>query len=257
MLRPPALTPPRPQAAQESGDLAMLAMEKMRSAFEKMDTGINHVFKFGEKVQQIGKIVEVITNIARQTNMLALNATIEAARAGEYGKGFAVVADEVRKLAESTAKSAEAITQLTEEIKEESSRVVASMRESTHGINEGREDTATINRSLQGIMQMIQNAANKTKDISDLSQVQAEGARDMVRAMDEIAKVTHENASSTQQVSAATEQQTASMQEMASSAQELNQLSDELKALISRFRISEDQLPPQTESDREAWNQTR
>jgi len=235
------------QAAQESGDLAMLAMEKMKSAFEKMDTGINHVFKFGEKVQQIGKIVEVITNIARQTNLLALNATIEAARAGEYGKGFAVVADEVRKLAENTAKSAEAITQLTEEIKEESSRVVASMRESTHGINEGREDTATINRSLQAIMQMIQNAAGKTKDISDLSQVQAEGARDMVRAMDEIAKVTHENASSTEEVSAATEQQTASMQEMASSALELNQLSEELKALISRFRISEDQSSPHGE----------
>ena len=230
------------QAAQDSGDLAMLTMEKMQSSFEKMDTGINHVFKFSEKVQQIGKIVEVITNIARQTNLLALNATIEAARAGEYGKGFAVVADEVRKLAENTAQSTEAITTIVEEIKDESGRVVDSMRESTQSINEGREDLATINQSLEGVVMMIQNAANKVKDISDLSQVQAEGARDMVRAMDEIAKVTHENASSTQQVSAATQEQTASMQEMASSAQELSQLSDELKALIRRFRISEDQF---------------
>lgn len=225
-------------AAQDSGDLAMLTMQKMQSSFEKMDTGINHVFKFSGKVQQIGKIVEVITNIARQTNLLALNATIEAARAGEYGKGFAVVADEVRKLAENTAKSAEAITNLVEEIKDESGRVVESMRESTQGLNEGREDLMTINRSLEGIMTMIQNAANKVKDISDLSQVQAEGARDMVRAMDEIAKVTHENASGTEEVSAATQEQAASMEEMASSAQELNQLSDELKALISRFKIS-------------------
>jgi len=234
-------------AAQDSGDLARLAMEKMQSSFEKMDAGINQVFTFSDKVQQIGKIVEVITNIARQTNLLALNATIEAARAGEYGKGFAVVADEVRKLAENTAQSTEAITQLVEEIREESGRVAEGMRESTQGINEGREDLATINRSLEGIMQMIQNAANKVKDISDLSQVQAEGARDMVRAMDEIAKVTHENASSTQEVSAATQEQTASMQEMASSAQQLNQLSEELRALISRFRISEDQPPPNGE----------
>lgn len=232
------------QAAQDSGDLAMLAMEKMRSAFEKMDTGISHVFKYGEKIMQVGKIVEVITNIARQTNLLALNATIEAARAGEYGKGFAVVADEVRKLAENTAKSTEAITTLVEEIKEESGRVVASMRESTQGINEGREDLATINQSLQGIMQMIQNAASKVKDISDLSQVQAEGARDMVRAMDEIAKVTHENASSTEEVSAATQEQTASMEEMTSAAHELSQLSEELKALISRFKVSDDQVMP-------------
>ena len=100
------------QKAQGSGELAGMAMDKKKQVFEKMANSQEMVVLFGQKPQRIGKIVEMITNIARQTNLLALNATIEAARAGEYGKGFAVVADEVRKLAESTSSSAEQITDL-------------------------------------------------------------------------------------------------------------------------------------------------
>jgi len=224
-------------AANEGGDLAALAMEKMRGVFEKMEGSVDVVIEFSDKFQRIGKIVEVITNIARQTNLLALNATIEAARAGEYGRGFAVVADEVRKLAESTAESAEQITDLVDEIRDESQRVVGGMKESAQDISEGRDDLRTINQSLQGIVQMMSNAANKVKDISDLSQVQAEGAGDMVRSMDEIARVTKENALSTEEVSAATQEQTASMEEMASAATELSGLGDDLRTLISHFRL--------------------
>ena len=228
--------------AQQSGELANLAMEKMKMVFEKMAGSQEMVVRFGEKTKRIGKIVEMITNIARQTNLLALNATIEAARAGEYGKGFAVVADEVRKLAESTSNSAEQITDLVAEIEAESERVVSNMKETANHIAEGREDIGTINESLAEIVHMVTTAAEKVKDISTLSQVQAEGARELVRSIDEIAKVAHDNASSTQEVSAATEQQTASMQEMASAAQELARLSDDLKGVVSRFRLDAEHI---------------
>jgi len=229
--------------AQGSGELANLAMAKMKQVFEKMANSQEMVVRFGEKTQRIVKIVEMITNIARQTNLLALNATIEAARAGEYGKGFAVVADEVRKLAESTSNSAEQITDLTHEIATEAERVVSSMRETAQNIAEGREDIGTINQSLAEIVEMVTDAADKVRNIAELSQVQAEGAKQLVRGIDEIAKVAHDNASSTEEVSAATEEQTASMQEMASSAQELYHQSDELKAVVSKFRLDAERVP--------------
>jgi methyl-accepting chemotaxis protein len=228
--------------AQQSGELANLAMEKMKQVFERMANSQEMVFKFGEKTKQIGKIVEMITNIARQTNLLALNATIEAARAGDYGKGFAVVADEVRKLAESTSTAAEQITDLVSEIEHESERVVSSMKETAQNIAEGREDLGTISLSLEEIVQMVTTAADKVRNISDLAQIQAEGAKELVRSIDEIAKVAHENATSIEQVSTVTQEQTAAMEDMSRATQELSQTADRLKGQVSRFRLDTERL---------------
>ncbi|GEM_PF-2190338 len=127
--------------------------------------------RLGESSQQIGKIVNSISQIAAQTNLLALNATIEAARAGEHGQGFAVVADEVRKLAERSASATEEISDIVSTIKDEISRVITTMDSGTQEVVEGTQLAAEaktnliaiieVSREMNGLIQNITRAAKK------------------------------------------------------------------------------------------------
>ena len=113
--------------AERGNELSKETVKQMSSVAETVAKSAEIVRHLGENSKEIGSIVEVITNIAGQTNLLALNAAIEAARAGEQGRGFAVVADEVRKLAEESQKAAEKIGERIHSIQETTSQAVTAM----------------------------------------------------------------------------------------------------------------------------------
>jgi methyl-accepting chemotaxis protein len=95
------------EANQKAGagvDVSRLAIEKMRTVFERVENAASRVFELEAKTRHVHQITGMITSVAQRTNLLSLNASIEAARAGEAGRGFSVVADEIRKLAESAGR---------------------------------------------------------------------------------------------------------------------------------------------------------
>ena len=226
--------------AQQGNELVKQTMDLMKEFLDTVEYTGQQFAELNGKLQQVGKIADIIVEIARQTNMLALNASIEAVRAGEYGKGFTVVAEEVRKLADGTSRSASEIIDLVTLIKEDSVKVRDTFATSSRQINEGKKKINSTAGVFQSIVQTVIEAERKANSIADLSSMQTEGAQKMVKTIDDIAKVAEDNAAATEQVSAATEEQSAAMQEMAAASRELAALAAELLQAVERFRLPED-----------------
>ncbi len=228
------------QKANSGVDVSRLAIEKMRSVFERVENAGGNVFQLEAKTRHVHQITEIITSVASRTNLLSLNASIEAARAGEAGRGFAVVADEIRKLAESAARSADEISKLVGEIEADTQSVADEMRESGQVITEGREDVNTIAASLEQIRSAVGEAAGRAEEIFQEADNQARDAEKMVQSMDEVSKVSLVNASAVEEVAELARRQMETVGDMSGASESLNGLSDQLDAIVARFRIKND-----------------
>jgi len=223
------------QKANAGVDVSRLAIEKMRSVFERVEQAGGNVFQLEAKTRHVHQITEMITSVASRTNLLSLNASIEAARAGEAGRGFAVVADEIRKLAESAARSADEISKLVGEIEADTQSVADEMRESGQMISEGREDVNTIAASLEQIRSAVGEAAGRAEEIFQEADDQARTAETMVQSMDEVAKVSLVNASAVEEVAELARQQQEAVAEMTGASSSLAELSGDLANMVGRF----------------------
>jgi methyl-accepting chemotaxis protein len=224
------------QKAHSGVDVSRLALEKMKTVFQRVEQAGGLVFQLESKTRHVHQITEMIHSVAQRTNLLSLNASIEAARAGEAGRGFSVVADEIRKLAESSGRSAEEISKLMHEIQAETAQVADEMRQSSVVIGEGRDDVNTIAHSLEQIQSAVQEAASRAEEIFQEADAQARDAERMVGAMDEIARVAVANGTAIRDVSDAAQVQLGAMVETASSAQALTELAEEMRGVLRRFR---------------------
>ncbi|MGO9952475.1 MAG: methyl-accepting chemotaxis protein [Dissulfurispiraceae bacterium] len=162
--------------AKEGEHIVNKSVTEVQTIAEKVSESAELIKTLGERSKQIGNIVDVIKDIADQTNLLALNAAIEAARAGEQGRGFAVVADEVRKLAERTTKATLEISEMIQSIQGEVDKAVMSTDHATAQVKVG-VDLSTqaggalmkIVGSVDGLHNMVQQIASATEEMSQVS----------------------------------------------------------------------------------------
>ena len=195
------------------------------------------VDKLGESSQEIGQIVDTISNIAAQTNLLALNAAIEAARAGEAGRGFAVVAEEVRKLAEESSTAAQKISELINGIQAETSKAVASMQQGRTAVITGAESVEGLREVFAKINVLVNNVSEQ---VTAMSQGVDRVAANASTVTDNITLINAQGmavAEEMQNVSAATEEQSASAEEIASASDALAKLASEQQASLQRFKF--------------------
>ena len=219
-------------AAKNSGQIAKEGGAVVRDTVEGMDRIAKVVKKSADTVQalgnssnQIGEIVQVIDDIADQTNLLALNAAIEAARAGEQGRGFAVVADEVRKLAERTTKATKEIASMIKQIQHDTTEAVESMNEGTKEVEKGKILADKAGASLEQIIK-------STDEVMDIIAMLAAATNEQSAASEQISK-------NVESINNVAQESASGIQQIAKASEDLNRLTNSLEEAVSQFKIND------------------
>jgi len=208
--------------AKEGGKVIIDTIAGMNRIAEVVKTSAITVHALGNSSDKIGEIVQVIDDIADQTNLLALNAAIEAARAGEQGRGFAVVADEVRKLAERTTKATKEIAVMIKTIQKDTAGAVDSMEKGTIEVEKGKLLADEASNSLNLIIAGSEDVVNISTQVAAASEEQAATAEQISKNIESINKVTNDNSEGVLQI--------------AKAAAELNRLTESLQEIVSKFK---------------------
>jgi twitching motility protein PilJ len=191
------------EVAHKGGDAVRRTIDGMNAIRETIQETSKRIKRLGESSQEIGNIVELINDIAEQTNILALNASIQASMAGEAGRGFAVVADEVQRLAERAANATKQIEVLVRTIQTDTNEAVVSMERSTTDVVGGALLAENAGAALEEIEQVSNQIASLVQNISGSSRQQTMAAQNIARNMGVLKEISAQTADSTNATSAA------------------------------------------------------
>jgi twitching motility protein PilJ len=218
------------EVASRSVEVAGRGAQTVRDTIQGMDAireqiqeTSKRIKRLGESSQEIGEIVELIDDIADQTNILALNAAMQAAMAGEAGRGFAVVADEVQRLAERSSNATKQIEALVRTIQADTNEAVSSMEASTAGVVEGANLAENAGDALREIENVSNYIAELTRRIADSAQNQSRDAGNINSTVSGIQEITRKNAEGTRRT--------------AESVDVLAELAVQLQRSVAGFRL--------------------
>lgn len=214
--------------AHKGGEAVRRTIHGMNTIRETIQDTAKRIKRLGESSQEIGNIVELINDIAEQTNVLALNASIQASMAGDAGRGFAVVADEVQRLAERSANATKQIEVLVRTIQSDTKEAVVSMERSTTDVVGGALLAENAGAALDEIEQVSNQIAALVHNISSSARQQATAAADISRNMGVVREMSTQTADATSATF--------------SSISKLAKLASQLRTTVSGFRLPEGQI---------------
>ncbi|MDH4608917.1 methyl-accepting chemotaxis protein [Pseudomonas sp. BN102] len=205
------------------GQVVRQTLERVNQLAHAMEEATSSIQRLSQDTQSIGTVLDVIKNVAEQTNLLALNAAIEAARAGEQGRGFAVVADEVRALARRTQQSTAEIERLIATLREGVRSSVEHMQQSGSLVDMTVQDANQTEEALAGIAEAVTLIHQMNQQIAAAAEQQSAVAEEINRSVTNIRDIADQSATA--------------MDETASSSIQLARLGQELQGMAGHFRL--------------------
>ncbi|MFQ5737109.1 MAG: methyl-accepting chemotaxis protein [Thermodesulfobacteriota bacterium] len=210
--------------AVKGGDIVSKTIDSMNGIAVTAKESSDIISVLGGRSKDIGNIINVIDDIADQTNLLALNAAIEAARAGEQGRGFAVVADEVRKLAEKTIKATKEIGEMIKAMQGETDKAINSMEQEVAAVENGVSLAKEAGKALTEIVSKVDEVTSMVHQVTTATAQQTTATEQISSDIEAVASVVTETTTSTEQIARA--------------SQEIAELATVLRGNVEVFRIS-------------------
>jgi uncharacterized phage infection (PIP) family protein YhgE len=205
--------------AEEGTQSVKRTIHEMSDLRDRVDEIAQQIVNLGEQTGQITTVSDLVSDLAKQTNMLALKAAVEAARAGEQGKGFGVVAGEIRKLADESKKSAQKINNLATDIQASINRTVMVTDRGTKTVTEGIQLAESTAVTFVGVADAVNNVFLNSQQISSSTKRQATAIQQVLGAMNAISQGSQESA--------------IGMHKVKTTTRELTQIADDLQAAVS------------------------
>jgi methyl-accepting chemotaxis protein len=211
------------ETSQQGGEIIERTAAEMGAIATTVTEAAHMIQTLGDESEQISSVVQVIKEVADQTNLLALNAAIEAARAGEQGRGFAVVADEVRKLAERTAQSTGDISNMIHKMQTSARDAVEGMGHVVQRVMTGQKLAQEASTRIHEIRNEATQVSSAVTEISTALKEQNQASQDIARHVESIAQMTDQN--------------NAAAEEVASNTHTLNRLANDVEATLQQFSV--------------------
>ena len=227
---------------QEANNISIKGVEQAAVA-ENGITAINGsvndvgtiISEIREQMNEIGKIVDIISNIADQTNLLALNAAIEAARAGEAGMGFAVVADEVKSLAQESLGSAENISKIIKSLQKYSERATVAMTQANDEVSKGSVAISDTIQFFHTIAEQVEKISQNMTEVASLSEEETATVEEITANISEVRAMSADTAKEAIGSASASEESSAALNQVSAIIGDLSVISTQINDAVSRL----------------------